>query len=50
MSYKLRLDIFEGPLNLLLYLIKKNDINIYDIPIAQITAEGRFIDRISAAW
>lgn len=37
MSYKLRLEIFEGPLDLLLYLIKKNDIDIYDIPIAEIT-------------
>src|SRR3989338_4090160 len=37
MSYKLKLDIFEGPLDLLLYLIKKNDIDICDIPIAEIT-------------
>jgi segregation and condensation protein A len=34
-----RLDIFEGPLDLLLYLIRKNDLNIYDIPVAQITSE-----------
>jgi segregation and condensation protein A len=37
MSYKIKLDNFEGPLDLLLYLIKKNDIDIYDIPIATIT-------------
>jgi len=37
MSYKLKLDIFEGPLDLLLYLIKKNEMNICDIPIAQVT-------------
>lgn len=37
MSYKLKLDIFEGPLDLLLFLIKKNDIDIYDIPIARVT-------------
>jgi len=37
MSYKLKLDVFEGPLDLLLYLIKKDDIDICDIPIAQIT-------------
>jgi segregation and condensation protein A len=37
MSYKLRLDVFEGPLDLLLYLIKKNDIDICDIPISAIT-------------
>ncbi|AEF81432.1 segregation and condensation protein A [Leadbettera azotonutricia] len=34
-----RLDEFEGPLDLLLFLIKKNEINIYDIPIAQITEQ-----------
>ncbi len=34
-----RLENFEGPLDLLLYLIKKNDLDIYDIPIAQITQE-----------
>ncbi|MFH1519165.1 MAG: segregation/condensation protein A [Candidatus Omnitrophota bacterium] len=33
---KIRLDIFEGPLDLLLYLIKKDHLNIYDIPIAQV--------------
>ena len=39
MSYKLKLDIFEGPLDLLLYLIKKDDIDIKDIPIAAITEQ-----------
>jgi segregation and condensation protein A len=37
MNYKIQLDKFEGPLDLLLYLIKKNDIDICDIPIAVIT-------------
>jgi segregation and condensation protein A len=37
MNYKLHLEKFEGPLDLLLYLIKKNDIDICDIPIAIIT-------------
>ncbi len=37
MSYKVKLDIFEGPLDLLLYLIKKNEIDIHNIPIARIT-------------
>jgi len=37
MNYKIHLDKFEGPLDLLLYLIKKNDIDICDIPIAVIT-------------
>lgn len=33
---KIRLDIFEGPLDLLLYLIKKNHLNIYDISLADV--------------
>lgn len=37
MGYKLKLDIFEGPLDLLLYLIKKDDLDIKDIPIVDIT-------------
>lgn len=39
MPYQVKLDIFEGPLDLLLYLIKKNEVDIYDIPIALITAQ-----------
>lgn len=39
MNYKIRLDMFEGPLDLLLYLIKKDHLNIYDIPIAQVTQQ-----------
>ncbi|MDD5477212.1 MAG: segregation/condensation protein A [Candidatus Omnitrophica bacterium] len=39
MNYKIRLDIFEGPLDLLLYLVKKDHLNIYDIPIAEVTAQ-----------
>jgi segregation and condensation protein A len=34
-----RLNEFEGPLDLLLFLIKKNEVNIYDIPIAAITEQ-----------
>jgi segregation and condensation protein A len=34
-----KLDVFEGPLDLLLHLIRKNEVNIYDIPIALITAQ-----------
>jgi segregation and condensation protein A len=45
MGYKLKLDIFEGPLDLLLFLIKKNDIDITDIPITEITEQYmRYID------
>lgn len=39
MSYKIKLEIFEGPLDLLLYLVKKDHLNIYDIPIAQVTEQ-----------
>jgi segregation and condensation protein A len=39
MSYKVKLDVFEGPLDLLLYLIKKNELDIYDIPIATVTEQ-----------
>jgi segregation and condensation protein A len=38
-GYAIKLDIFEGPLDLLLYLIKKNEIDIYNIPIALITEQ-----------
>jgi len=39
MSYKIKLEIFEGPLDLLLYLVKKEHLNIYDIPIAEVTEQ-----------
>jgi segregation and condensation protein A len=39
MSYRVRLEMFEGPLDLLLYLIQVNEIDIYDIPVARITQE-----------
>ncbi len=38
-GYEVRLDIFEGPLDLLLHLIEKNKIDIYDIPIAVLTEQ-----------
>ncbi len=38
-SYEIKLEEFEGPLELLLHLIKKNEIDIYDIPIALITEQ-----------
>jgi len=38
-GYAIKLDIFEGPLDLLLYLIKKNEIDIYNIPVALITEQ-----------
>ncbi len=38
-SYEIKVGDFEGPLDLLLHLIRKNEINIYDIPIALITRQ-----------
>ena len=38
-EYPIRLMNFEGPLDLLLHLIKKNELNIYDIPISLVTAQ-----------
>jgi segregation and condensation protein A len=38
-DYKVKLEIFEGPLDLLLYLIKRDEIDIYDIPIERITKQ-----------
>ena len=36
-NYKIRLDNFEGPMDLLLYFINRDRIDIYDIPISKIT-------------
>ncbi len=63
MPYQVQLDNFKGPLDLLLYFIKRDELDIYDIPIAQITDEftqvidnwrqmnlfvaGEFIDMVS---
>jgi segregation and condensation protein A len=38
-AYSVKLDTFEGPLDLLIHLIKKHEVNIYDIPIALITRQ-----------
>ena len=38
-AYKVKLDAFEGPLDLLLHLIRKHEVNVYDIPIALITEQ-----------
>ena len=35
-DYEVRLEIFQGPLDLLLHLIRKNEVDIFDIPIATI--------------
>lgn len=39
MNYKIRLEVFEGPLDLLLYLIKQEELDIADIPITRITEQ-----------
>jgi segregation and condensation protein A len=38
-DYKVKLEVFEGPLDLLLYLIKKDEVDIYNIPIELITRQ-----------
>jgi len=43
-EYKLKLAVFEGPLDLLLHLIEKNQLDIYDIPIAEVT--GQYLNYI----
>ncbi|GGG17105.1 segregation and condensation protein A [Lysinibacillus alkalisoli] len=39
MSYEVKIDAFSGPLDLLLHLIQRLEIDIYDIPVAEITAQ-----------
>ena len=46
MAIEIKLQAFEGPLDLLLHLIDKNKVNIYDIPIALIT--GQYMEYLSA--
>ncbi len=43
--YKVKLDQFEGPLDLLLFFIRRDELNIYDIPISRITKE--FLDYVN---
>lgn len=46
MGIPVKLQVFEGPLDLLLHLIEKNKVNIYDIPIVEITEQ--YMDYIRA--
>lgn len=39
MSYQIKLPVFEGPFDLLLYLIRKHEVDVYDIPVAEITRQ-----------
>ncbi len=43
-DYRVQLDVFTGPLDLLLYLIKRDEVDIHDIPIARITAQ--YLDHV----
>src|SRR5277367_3586330 len=43
-DYKVQFDVFEGPLDLLLYLIKKEEVDIYDVNLTQLAAQ--FIEYI----
>ena len=45
MSFRIDLDIFRGPLDLLLYLVRKHEVDILDIPIALIT--DQFLEHLS---
>ena len=46
MSYKVKLEAFEGPLDLLLHLINRLEIDIYDIPMAELTQQ--YIEHLHA--
>lgn len=49
MEYEVKLEIFEGPLDLLLHLIRKNEVDIFDIPIATITDQYlAYLDMLKA--
>jgi segregation and condensation protein A len=43
-EYKVKFEVFEGPLDLLLYLIKKEEVDIYDVNLTQLAAQ--FIEYI----
>lgn len=48
-EYRVMLDVFEGPLDLLLHLIRKNEVDIFDIPIALITDQYlEYLDMMKA--
>src|SRR5688572_7412147 len=39
MDYQVQLDVFHGPLDLLLYLVKRHELDMFDIPMARITEQ-----------
>ena len=49
MEYEVKLEIFEGPLDLLIHLINKNEVDIFDIPISKITDQYlEYLDMMEA--
>jgi segregation and condensation protein A len=54
MEYQVNLETFRGPLDLLLYLVKRNEVDICDIPIARVTEQFlqylQVIDLIDVEW
>lgn len=48
-NYEVKLEIFEGPMDLLIHLIRKNEVDIFDIPIALITDQYlEYLDMMKA--
>ncbi|OCL27037.1 hypothetical protein U472_06000 [Orenia metallireducens] len=45
MGYEVKIDAFQGPIDLLMHLLKKNKVEIYDIPIAEVTRQ--YLDYIA---
>src|SRR5207249_8717790 len=54
MDYQVNLETFRGPLDLLLYLVKRNEVDICDIPIARLTEQFlaylRVLELIDVEW
>lgn len=45
MDYKVQFDVFEGPMDLLLYLVRKQEVDIYQVNLTQLATE--FIQYLS---
>ena len=48
-QFRISIDAFDGPLDLLLYLVRRAEVDIHDIPIAEITDEYLEILRLGAS-
>jgi len=46
MNFRVELDIFRGPLDLLLYLVRKNELEVTEISISRVTQQ--FLDHLAA--